>query len=70
MLARYLHLSTKDEEEPPSVVDTAANSTNHNSNNSNGNVDDHFDVEQMDLGNAAATRSVIQEQSRILAQLR
>jgi hypothetical protein len=39
-------------------------------NNSNGNVDHSFDVDQLDLGNVDATRSVIIEQSRILAQLR
>jgi hypothetical protein len=76
-LARYLQLAGREEAQPP-LVNTAALSSSStasalgcdNSNNSNGNVDAHFDVEQLDLGNVDATRSVILEQSRMLAQLR
>jgi hypothetical protein len=73
-LARYFQLSSKEDNSNSNEGNTDPPSSNSNGNldppNSNGNVDHSFDVDQLDLGNVDATRSVIIEQSRILAQLR
>ncbi len=76
-MARYFQLSSKEDNsnsnegnvDPPNS-NSNGNADPPNNSNSNGNVDHSFDVEQLDLGNVDATRSVIIEQSRILAQLR
>jgi hypothetical protein len=74
LLARYLQLSTKDEEALAAALSTSSNgkaaATVPANDNSNGNVEDDFDIERLDLSNLDAARSVIQEQARVLAQLR
>ncbi len=75
-MARYFQLSGKEAEVAVDNSNSNSNegnvdpSKNSSNSNSNGNVDHSFDVDQLDLGNVDATRSVIIEQSRILAQLR
>ncbi len=73
-MARYFQLSSKEDNSNSNEgnMDPPSNNSNGNMDpsNSNGNVDHHYDVDQLDLGNVDATRSVIIEQSRILAQLR
>ncbi len=76
-MARYFQLSSKEAEVAVDNSNSNSNegnveppNSNSSNSNSNGNVDHSFDVDQLDLGNVDATRSVIIEQSRILAQLR
>jgi hypothetical protein len=78
LLARYLQLSTKEEDAIAAALSSTSTNgkaaatvpANDNGGNSNGNVEDDFDIERLDLSNMDATRSVIQEQARVLAQLR
>ncbi len=69
-MARYFQLSSKEDNSNSNSNEGNVEPPNNSNSNSNGNVDHSFDVEQLDLGNVDATRSVIIEQSRILAQLR